>query len=379
MNNSSVLGLATLLGTIVGAGMFGLPYAIVQSGLLLSLFYFLLLGICVTYLHLFFWEVCLRTPGKHRLIGYADLYLGPWAKALVTFSTIAGTVGALLAFLIIGGDFLEILLSPLVSIPSPWHHILFWLPFSLLIGFGIRLIARVEFITTTALFFVMALIFLIAAPHISFANLPLSPGANPFIAFGVILFSLIGWNAIPEIVELFYKKRDKLRFNNLIVAASAAAIGLYLLFSLSVVGVAGQHTSPEALAGLAPFLGTGVIALGAAFGLVSIGDSFLIIGSYLKNSLVRDWRVPNILSIGIASLAPLFLYLLGFREFISVLSAVGIIVGITEGLVIVALFFRARKKGQLKPEYEVRLPRWVPAGIVLVLVLGGAAALAFSF
>src|SRR3989344_8659560 len=121
MSSPSVLALSTLIGTIVGAGMFGLPFAIVQSGLLLSLFYFLLLGVCVTYLHLFFGEVCLRTPGKHRLIGYAGLYLGSWAKGLVTFSTIAGTIGALLAFLIIGGGFLKILLSPFVSIPSPWH------------------------------------------------------------------------------------------------------------------------------------------------------------------------------------------------------------------------------------------------------------------
>ncbi len=379
MNNSSTLALSTLIGTIVGAGMFGLPFAIVQSGLLLSLFYFLLLGVCVTYLHLFFGEVCLRTPGKHRLIGYAGLYLGPWAKALVTFSTIAGTIGALLAFLIIGGDFLEILLSPFVSVPFPWHHILFWILSSLFMGFGIRLIARVELITTTALFLTMGLIFFIAAPHISFANLPLFPAANPFIAFGVILFSLIGWNAIPEIAELFREKHDKRRFDNLIVAASAAALGLYLVFSLSVVGVSGQQTSPEGLAGLAPFLGTTVVALGAFLGLISVGDSFLMIGSYLKNSLSRDWRVPSVLSLGVASLAPLLLYLLGFREFISVLSIAGVIVGITEGLVIVALFLRAKKKGQLQPEYTVRLPRWVPLGIVLVLVWGAMAALAFSF
>ncbi len=379
MNNSSTLALSTLIGTIIGAGMFGLPFAIVQSGLFVSLFYFLLLGVCVTYLHLFFGEVCLRTPGKHRLIGYAGLYLGSWAKALVTFSTIAGTIGVLLAFLIIGGDFLKIVLSSVLTVPAPWYHILFWVPLSLLMGAGIKLIARVELITTIALFIIMGLIFLIAVPHISLANLPLFPAANPFIAFGIILFSLIGWNAIPEIAELFREKRDKQKFGSLIVAASALAMGLYLIFSLSVVGVSGQQTSPEGLAGLAPFLGTNVIVLGALFGLVSIGDSFLIMGSYLKNSLRRDWRVPGILSIGIASFAPLVLYLLGFREFIFVLGVAGIIIGTIEGLVIVALFFRARKKGQLQPEYIVTVPRFVPALIIFILIMGAAAALAFSF
>ena len=379
MSSPSVLALSTLIGTIVGAGMFGLPFAIVQSGLFASLFYFLLLGICVTYLHLFFGEVCLRTPGKHRLIGYAGLYLGFWGKALVTFSTIAGTVGVLLVFLIIGGDFLKIVLSSVLTLPAPWYHILFWAPLSLLMGAGIKLIARVELITTTALFLTMGLIFFIAAPHISLAYIPLFPAASPFVAFGIILFSLIGWNAIPEIAELFREKRDKQRFGNLIKIASAAAIGLYLVFSLSVVGVSGQYTSPEALAGLVPFLGTAVIALGAFFGLVSIGDSFLIMGSYLKNSLRRDWHVPGILSIAIASLAPLALYLLGFREFIFVLSVVGIIIGTIEGLVIVALFVRARKIGQLQPEYIVRTPGFLPALIIFVLMAGAATALVFSF
>ena len=156
-------------------------------------------------------------------------------------------------------------------------------------------------------------------------------------------------------------------------------MGLYLIFSLSVVGVSGQQTSPEGLAGLVPFLGTNVIVLGALFGLVSIGDSFLIMGSYLKNSLRRDWRVPAVLSVGIASFAPLVLYLLGFREFIFVLSVAGIIIGTIEGLVIVALFFRARIKGQLQPEYVVAVPRFVPALIILILMMGAAAALAFSF
>ncbi|MBI4217356.1 MAG: hypothetical protein HY603_00930, partial [Parcubacteria group bacterium] len=144
MSSSSTLALSTLIGTIVGAGMFGLPYAIVQSGLFASLFYFLLLGICVTYLHLFFGEVCLRTPGKHRLIGYASLYLGFWGKALVTFSTIAGTIGVLLVFLIIGGDFLKIILSSVLTLPAPWYHVLFWAPLSLLMGAGIKLISLVE-------------------------------------------------------------------------------------------------------------------------------------------------------------------------------------------------------------------------------------------
>ena len=376
--NPATLGLSTLIGTIVGAGIFGLPYVVARSGLLVALFYFVILGICVTYLHLFFGEVCLRTPGKHRLIGYAGIYLGSLGKIVVAFSTIAGTIGALLAFLIIGGDFLKIIISPFANISPPWYHILFWLPLSLLVGAGIRLIARVELVTTAALFLMMGLIFLLALPHISFANFSLFSSSNFFLPYGVILFSLIGWNAIPEIAELFRKRQDKLQFDNLIVVASALAIFLYAAFAFSVVGVSGQETTQEGLSGLLPFLGNGVIVLGAFFGLIAVGDSFLIMGSYLKNSLLHDFHMPAKLSLFITAVAPLVLYLVGFREFISVISVAGIIVGVVEGLVIIGLFLQARAKGQRKPEYRVKVFAPVPFLIAFVLIGGTVAALVFS-
>ncbi len=378
--NPTTLGLSTLIGTIVGAGMFGLPYVVARSGLLVALFYFIILGVCITYLHLFFGEVCLRTPGKHRLIGYAGIYLGSLGKMVVAFSTIAGTIGALLAFLIIGGDFLEIIISPFANISAPWHHILFWLPLSLLVGVGIRLIAKVELATTVALFLMMGLIFFLALPHISFANFSLFSfsSSNIFLPYGVILFSLIGWNAIPEIAELFRKRQDKLQFDNVIVIASALAIFLYAAFAFSVVGVSGQETTQEGLSGLLPFLGNGVIVLGAFFGLIAVGDSFLIMGSYLKNSFLHDFHMPAKLSLFITAGAPLVLYLVGFREFVSVISVVGIIVGALEGLVIIGLFLQARTKGQLKPEYKVKVPAMVPFLIAFVLIGGTIAALASS-
>ena len=111
-----LLGFATLVGTIIGAGIFGLPYAISQSGILLGILYFLLLGGVVMLLHLFFGEFSLRTKAKHRLIGYAEIYLGAWGRRFAVFAIMFSNVGALLAYILIGGLFLHTALAPWFSI-----------------------------------------------------------------------------------------------------------------------------------------------------------------------------------------------------------------------------------------------------------------------
>ena len=84
--NNFTLALSTLVGTIVGAGIFGIPFAMLKSGIVPGLFYLFLLGAIICLLHLFFGEVCLRTSGKHRLVGYANIYLGKWGKTVATLT-----------------------------------------------------------------------------------------------------------------------------------------------------------------------------------------------------------------------------------------------------------------------------------------------------
>jgi len=112
---ASFFALMTLLGVMIGAGIFGLPYVVAKAGIIPGLFYFLVLGGVVLLLHLFFGEIVLRTQGKHRLIGYAQRYLANPGKILITCSTILGISGTLLAYVILGGNFLKIIFSSFLS------------------------------------------------------------------------------------------------------------------------------------------------------------------------------------------------------------------------------------------------------------------------
>ena len=282
LNSLPLLG---LLGTIIGAGIFALPYVVAQSGVITTLFYFIVLGAVVLLLHLLMGEVALRTTVKHRLVGYAELYLGNWGKILITFSTVVGIVGALLAYIIIGGKFLQIVLSPFFEVSVFASSIIVWLLLSLLILRGIHLIARAEFFMNIVLFLTAGLIVFLAVPHMQRQNFVLFNQESLFLPFGVILFALGGWQAIPERADMFENIQGKRSLDNLIVWSSIIVVALYLLFSVVVVGVTGAGTSDDALGGLQPILGEQILFLGALFGLVAIAASVQVLGNSLKNSL----------------------------------------------------------------------------------------------
>ena len=167
-------------------------------------------------------------------------------------------------------------------------------------------------------------------------------------------------------------KKEKKKLDNLIVWSTIICGLLYFVFSLIVVGVSGASTSQDALTGLVPLLGSGIVILGALFGLVAITASFLVLGNYLKNSLRHDYNVPYVLSAAFAIGVPMILFLLGMREFIVVLGVVGAISAV-EGSVIALVWRKAKQKGDREPEYTVKFPRPLVFLVIVLLVIGAVA------
>ena len=279
-----ILSLASLLGTVIGAGIFAIPYIVAKSGILVCFFYFLVLGTIVLFLHLFFGEIVLRTKAKHRLIGYAGKYLGKKAKILTTFSTILGRTGALLVYIIFAGHFLKIIFPFLSFIQA---SLLVWAVLSFLAFFGIRSIARSQLFMNIIIFGVFLFIIFLSFPKIESSNLILINSQNIFLPYGIILFSLVGLNAIPEIEKILLKKA---KLKKIIFLGIIISVCFYFLFGVIISGVTGQNTSTNAFQNLAPILGQSIIFLGALFGLLCVATSFLILTNYLKNTLMLDYH-----------------------------------------------------------------------------------------
>ncbi len=363
-----VQALSILLGTIIGVGLFSLPFIASKVGLWTMLFYFIILGAVVIWISLLYGEVVLRTAGLHRLPGYAEKYLGPWGKKAALFSSILGLTGALLAYLVVGGKFFYSLVGPFLGGSYFLYAIVFFAAGALLTFFGAKSIARIEFLLLLLFFAVLALVFWGGHSYINPDHLFNFDSSYLFLPYGVVLFSLAGFVLVPEIKEILYHRSQWLK--GVIISAISLAVFTYLFFIVLVLGITGQKTSPEAIIGLQEFLDPFIMKLALSFGIMTTFTSFITLGLTFKKILWYDFKISKHLSWLISSFLPLALFLLGLESFIIVISLTGgVMLGI-DVVIIVLTYLKAKKRGSLEPAYSIKSSsRWAYL-IIFFFVLG---------
>ncbi len=169
----------------------------------------------------------------------------------------------------------------------------------------------------------------------------------------------MGLSAIPEIGEVLKTAQERQSYKKIIILATIAAILFYWFFAFIIVGVSGKNTSSEAFEGLIPFLGPEIIFLGALAAVITLADSFLIIGLALKNTLIYDFKIPKIFANFFTAGFPLILFVAGFRNFIETIGFVGTFLGVIEGIAIIAIFKRIKTLGDREPEYSLKIPSFL--------------------
>lgn len=358
---------AVLMSTIVGVGIFSLPYTGVQSGFLIAaVFLFVLAGI-MTLLHLLYGEIVSRTKEKHRLIGYAEYYLGKWGKRVIALSVFIGFYGSLLVYIIVGGDFLAVILSPLMNVSPIIFNLIFFIIGTIAVYFGLKLIAELDFFMGLFLILIILLIFSLGLSYINLDNLKHINIRNLFFPYGAILYSLAGMAAIPEIKELI---RNKKHYSKAIIIGTLIPAFLYLVFMFSVIGLTGGETSSEAISGLINVLGIKVVFLGSLFGFLACLTSFFILGLSLKKTFLYDFKFNKSLAWFLVWIIPLLLFVLGMRNFIYIIVILGALMGAIEGSSIVLIYKKAKKFGNQIPDYQLKLPEFLSYIIILVFILG---------
>lgn len=366
---------AMLVGMIVGAGTFGIPYVFSQAGFSIGFFYLLILGAAVMLIHLFYGEIVLRTNQPYRLVGYAAKYLGPGAKKIVTLIILFEYYGALLAYLILGGKFLAIIFTPLETrfLMGFGGSEFFWVMVFFLLGaaaifWRLRRIAANEFFMTILLLLAAMVLLVKAAPLINFNNFQPLNLSKFFLPYGVILFALAGSAAVPEMRQVLVGQERKLK--RAIFWGTLIPVILYFLFAAVVVGVTGRLTSEEAIGGLVPYFGGWVIILGAVFGFLAVFTSFIVLGVAVRKIYQHDYKIKSLISFLLACFVPLFGYLLGFKNFILIIGFVGAIASGLDGILTVLIYFRAKKAGDRQPEYSLAGAKVLGSLLIFVFTLG---------
>ncbi len=367
---------AALVGTMVGVGVFGVPFSFAKSGFLVGFLFLLLTGFLTLVVNVMFGEVVLRTKGKHQTVGYAGLYLGPVWKKIMFLAIVLSIYAALLAYIIISGDFISNVLSPFFYLSNTAYSYLFAIIFSFLLLFGLKRVSAVELVLTALFVSVVLIVFGFGVLKVDVNNLKIINPEFWFLPYGVLLFAFAGMSSIPIQREILRGAENKLK-KSILWAVLLVGV-LYLLFAFTVVGISGDVTSPDAITGLFEYLGDKMVVLGSIFGILAVGTSFLMLGSALDEVFRWDYGLKRGWSWLLTVLPPFILFLIGLRTFIDVISLAG---SLAVGLILMILVFTymaAKSKGDREPEYSLNTPRWLlysmavlfAVGIVYVIFLG---------
>jgi len=358
-----IYSIAILAGTTVGVGLFALPYIASKVGFLVMLGYFLVLGIIVAVIHSNFGKLSVATPDFKRLPGFAKIHLGEWGKKIAVFSSILGLFGALLAYLIVGGAFLENLLSPIINIEGNlFYTLLYFTLGAILIFFGIKIIAQIEALGLVLFFAVLILIFIRAYPLINIEEFLLPPVKLDiptfFLPYGAVLFSLWGAALIPEVEEMLGK--DKNLLSKIIPIATIIPIIIYIFFIYIILGITGGQTTESALTGLRDYLGGGMVNLALFLGVLTTFTSFITLGLTLKRIFWYDLKIGKNISWLMTCFPPLIIFLLGLKSFITVISLGGGVMLGVDGILILLMYQKIKEK----KNWLLTLP------LILIFVVG---------
>lgn len=309
-----------LIGTIIGAGVFGVPLVFSHMGVVLGSLLFLGVALLMLSAHLLFVELIARDHSRRRLPGYVGRVLGKRAEWVAIGSHAFHLTGVNLVYLILGGEFLASLFSaslPGVSILQ-WQ-IMFWVAGAILAFAGLRLLAKVEAAITWV--FLTVLLIVTAAAFVQTSSLPsMGLGIFSWTGIGVFLFAVSGLTIIPEIHEIAGKH---IRLTRIIVtAASLTTAFLIWMFGLAI-SFAANGRDLSSVAAVASVLPVSVAWLVPVFGLLSVSSSFYITNYDLRAMYLYDLKLSKPLSWVFGIGIPLVLLLATTRDFFSTIDIVG--------------------------------------------------------
>jgi len=372
MSKNYFHAIAIMFGTIVGVGIFTVPYVVNQAGILLFVIYLPLLAYIQHLLHLYFAEIVLSTNNHHRIPGYMGKYYGKKAKFFAATIALLGLNGTLLAYIIAGGvffrEFIIYLGGNSFDIGLPIFTLLLFIIESIIVLIGLKLIARVESFLNVLLLGTLVVIILRSIGHINIENFPFLNLNNFFILYGPVFFSVGGTVGVPAVCRLLEKEKEKIK--SALFWGTIISVFFILIFTLAVVGVTGDSTTPDAIIGLNHIIGNGITSIILLFALITIITSFIIVADTLKELYSWDYKISKNISWFLACAIPYFMYLFGLHNLTKTVSLTGAITGGLIGVILILLVFAVKKRGERESIIKNKISSQFAIIISLFFILG---------
>lgn len=358
-----LIAISIIVGTCIGAGVLGIPYIAAQAGFFVTMAYILIVGAIIFLVNLYLGEVSLRTKGNHQIVGYAEKYIGRKGLILTQFAFIFGIYSAIVAYLFGVGESLSFLIIGNIDKAVPLG-ILFGIFMSILLWRGFSSLKRFEEVGVTAILFLLIIIILMFVKHANLNNLMHFNLAHLFLPFGVVLFALSSFHAIPEVKRVLSGNRKLMK--KAIFFGALIPVVFYILFTLVVVGFKGAATPEIATFALGPVF--------VVLGIFTMFTSYLALGFALEENLKFDEKMKRRSAWLLSSVAPILVFLIveffDYFSFTKILSIGGVVSGGLIGISVLLMNKIAKKKGNRKPEYSIPI-NWFIIGVLCFIFIVG--------
>ncbi len=333
----------TLVGIVIGAGVFGLPYVFYKAGVYTGVAVTFLAFLVMTFLTLYLGEVCLRTKGFHQLTGLAEKYLGKKGKWFMFTANVLSIYGALAAYIIGAG----LALNSIFGTSEIIFSILFFVFVAPFVYFAFSVMEGFETVFVPVKILIVFALSFVLLKFIDFGNISSFSFYNMLIPYGVAIFAFAGISAVPEMNEELKNKRYMF---SAIIAGMVISLFINLLFAISVVGALGP-VAEVATVSLSKF-GNFSNIFANLFAFFALATAFVALGFALKENFSLDLKIPNAASWGLAVFVPLLISLSGLG-FIKLLDLVGAVAVGFILIMIMIIHSKAKKTGERKPEYSL--------------------------
>ncbi|MDD4900917.1 MAG: aromatic amino acid transport family protein [Patescibacteria group bacterium] len=368
MSKSYLLAVATLMGAIIGVGLFAIPFVASKTGVLPLFIFMIGLAAAQYLLHLLFAEAVLATKDKHRLPGLVGKYWSNKGKKYVLIIEVVSSYGSTLAYIIAGGLFLHQLLNPYLGGSIFLYSTGLFLAVSAITFFDIKLIAGTEFILTAFLLATIGLITWRGFGHIQLSNYHLINWGNFFLLYGAVFFTVGGGAAIPEVCRLLDNEKNKIK--SAIAWGTFLSATLMLVFIMVILGITGDKSSVDALAGLGAVLHDGVVTFSLVFGLLAVITSYVVTAQAAEEIFEWDFKMSNKLAWFLASCVPYFFYLIGWADLTKTISFTGAVTGGVAGIILIWLVFKIKARPEQPSAVNNKLSKPLAYFLSALFILG---------
>ncbi len=308
-------GLAILIGTQVGAGILGLPYAASRVGMIPA--FLILLGVMVFLM--FTALIVLKLSAEMRgaqMSTMAQKLLGNAGGWIMYLSILIMGFGAMLAYIAGMGS----VFSSLLGVNETIGAVIFWLLASAVIYLGLEASGKTELIMS----FLMLVLFI----GITASLFPYAKPENAMYAelggilsmTGVAIFALGCHTIIPDIYRGIgdYKKT-----RNVVILAFLIPTIIYAIFMISFLLVFGRNTPQIATQGLEILYGRLGKIVGNIIPLLAITTSYIGIGLAQQSNSKEFLKLKKSIAWSLTTIPPLVVYLAGIKNFADVLAFAG--------------------------------------------------------